>query len=409
VLTAAAPPVVKADDVAVVDLHNPQGGSRFGPNNLGSNNGGDGYSGGLAVDGELGPTPGPVWHGTILPKTDADTWLATAFANYERIVAQEKGVGGGGRGGRGGRFGGPPGNDKDSLLVSLFAYRSDYELGCRAGTETPLAKTVAEIRTDSWNRIASGKGVLLLHELRSEMGGDVFDKMMEDFGRTSAGKAVTTAQFKEAAEKAAGKKLDDFFDTWLNKTGLPATKTEIGSAKSVFSVQSFQNEEEDTLIVYGTADEENTNREAAEALQKAIRERHSNYTIPIKTDAEVTDAELKSHHILLIGRPESNRVVAKLVAKFRDALPVKFGAQSFVVRNEAYANAESGVIAAAENPLNPRYSIVVAAGLNAASTLRTAPRLANVFRPAEVVILRKEGMPRSLVIQGKAAATRAGE
>src|SRR5262249_34711788 len=27
----------------------------------------------------------PAWHGTLLPATDADTWLATAFSAYERI------------------------------------------------------------------------------------------------------------------------------------------------------------------------------------------------------------------------------------------------------------------------------------------------------------------------------------
>ncbi|MBI3411979.1 MAG: hypothetical protein HY040_26920 [Planctomycetes bacterium] len=32
----------------------------------------------------------PAWHGTILPESDADIWLATAFADYERIVAREK-------------------------------------------------------------------------------------------------------------------------------------------------------------------------------------------------------------------------------------------------------------------------------------------------------------------------------
>jgi aminopeptidase N len=290
-------------------------------------------------------------------------------------------------------------------LVSLFAYRSDYEFGCRTGTETPLSKTLSDVRTDAWQRIASGKGVLLLNELRSEIGAETFERMMDDFGRDNAGKAVTTAQFKASAEKAAGKKLDEFFDTWLNKTGLPATKTEIGSAKSIYSVQSFFNEEEDTLIVYGTLDEQNTNREAAEALQQAIRERHSNYTVPIKTDAAVSEEDMKTHHVVLIGRPDTNRVVAQL----GDALAIKFGKQSFVVRNEAYANAESAVIAAAENPLNKRYSVVVATGLNAASTLRTAARLARVNRAAEVVVFPKNGMPRNLVMLGKPAEPRAGE
>jgi hypothetical protein len=406
ILTANAPPTTKVDGPAVVDLHNPEGGSRFGPGGGGNNDTTADTSGVLAVDRDLGPTPGPVWHGTILPKSDADTWLATAFANYERIVAQEKGVGGGrGRRGGGRPGAGAAGSDKDNLLVSLFAYRSDYEFGCRTGTERALSATLADVRSDAWHRIASGKGVLLLHELRSEIGADTFDKMMDDFGRDNAGKAATAAQFKAFAEKACGKKLDDFFDAWLNKTGLPPTKTEIGSAKSIYSVQSFFNEEEDTLIVYGTLDEQNTNREAAEALQQVIRERHSNYTVPIKSDNDATEQDLKTHHVILIGRPDTNRVVAKVA----DALPIQFGKQSFVVRNEAYANAETGVIVAAENPLNKRYSVVVATGLNAASTLRTVPRLARVYRPAEVVVLPKNGMPRNLVMLGKPAEVRAGE
>src|SRR5262249_40361499 len=72
----------------------------------------------------------------------------------------------------------------------------------------------------------------------------------------------------------------------------------------VFSILSFNPEQEQTLIVYGTVDEVATNREAAEAVQKAIRERWSNYTVPIKSDREVSNADLKSHHFLLIGRPD---------------------------------------------------------------------------------------------------------
>ena len=41
-------------------------------------------------------------------------------------------------------------------------------------------------------------------------------------------------------------------------------------------------------------DETPTNREAAEAVQKAIRERWSNYTVPIKSDREVSEADLKA-------------------------------------------------------------------------------------------------------------------
>src|SRR4029079_8316739 len=36
--------------------------------------------------------PSPAWRGTILPASDADTWLAAAFGDYDRIVALEHGL-----------------------------------------------------------------------------------------------------------------------------------------------------------------------------------------------------------------------------------------------------------------------------------------------------------------------------
>ena len=241
----------------------------------------------------------------------------------------------------------------------------------------PLVKTKADIRQSDWHRVASGKGVLLLHALRNELGLEKFSSLMEEFGKGHAGQRVSTEEFRAFVEKGTDHKLNGFFDHWLQETGLPRAKggssaeTVTGLDGGPFSVPTFFSELETTLIVYGTLDEEPTNREAALDLQKAIIEHGSNITVPVKSDREVSDDELKNHHVLLIGRPETNRVVAR----FRTALPVAFGSQSFTVRGETYAHANSAVIVAAENPLNVRYSIVVAAGLSAASTLRTAPQL----------------------------------
>jgi hypothetical protein len=122
--------------------------------------------------------------------------------------------------------------------------------------------------------------------------------------------------------------------------------------------------------------------------------------VPIKSDRETTDADLKNRHLLLIGRPETNSVIAR----FRTALPVTLGRQSFTVRGETYAHALSGVLAAAENPLNPRYSIVVAAGLSAASTLRIAPQLGRGGMTAEVVVYPQGAAAKGLVVAKKEAA-----
>ena len=94
-------------------------------------------------------------------------------------------------------------------------------------------------------------------------------------------------------------------------------------------------------------------------MQKFLRENWSNITVPVKSDHDVTETELKSHHLLLVGRPDSN----VLVGRFRDTLPVTFGSRSFVVRKQTYAHPGSAVIVAAENPTNMRYSVVVFAGI----------------------------------------------
>src|SRR5262249_17864218 len=177
----------------------------------------------------------------------------------------------------------------------------------RASADVPLAKIVACTDEDAWYRIASGKGVLLLHALRERLGDDAFEKAMRTFGEENAGKKGTASQFQGHVEKSSGKALGEFFKQWLQRPGLPSPHQHGG----VFHVLSFLAEIDQTLIVYGTLDEVPTNREAAESLQQAIRERGSNFTVPIKADKDVTEGELRSHHLLLVGRPGSNAVVGR--------------------------------------------------------------------------------------------------
>ncbi|HEX5268833.1 MAG TPA: C45 family autoproteolytic acyltransferase/hydrolase, partial [Gemmataceae bacterium] len=354
VLHAVAPQRDK-DATVAVDLHDPADGRRKvtaaptgeAPQGRGGRRGADAQ--------EL-----PAWHGTLLPKTDADTWLVTAFAAYERVVSSENAM----RKRGGGKL---SAEDRDRLAVTLFQYRSEYELGRRAHPEVALAKTKADVRQNDWHRVASGKGVLLLHALRNELGAEKFAALMEDFGKQHGGKPVSAEEFRAFVEKGADRKLDDFFDRWLQDTGLPKPKEGGATSEAVtgqeggpFGVQTFFDELEQTLIVYGTLDDAASNREAALDLQKGIVERGSNITVPVKSDREATDEDLKTHHLVLVGRPGTNGALARL----RLALPVTFGGQSFAVRGETYAHMGSGVLVAAENPRDGRYSVVVAAGMS---------------------------------------------
>ncbi len=402
----------------------------------------------------------PLWHGTLLPKADADIWLASAFADYERIATRRQKV-------QGKKGDGLTARDRDRQAVELFGYRSRYAAGARAGGDVPLAKTHPELTQNDWYQVASGKGVLLLHELQRLLGDDSFNEMMDAFGREHAGKEVSVAMFRAHVEKVAGKDLGDFFAYWTGQPGLPMLRLgkvavspdhskyrvdgEIRRALPAppmvvdvtvesagdevtqtvrltgdgaitafhittgqkptrivvdkygrsgrgnggpFSVLSFYPEWEHTLIVYGTQDEVPTNREGAEALQKAIIKAGSNFTVPIKADRDVTDADLKAHHLLLIGRPDCNRCVERV----RDALPVTFGPRSFRVRGEVYAHPRSAVIAAAVNPWNSRYSVVVLAGLGAEATRQSAMELLDRGRAAGEVVVLPAGKPAQALV-----------
>ncbi len=307
----------------------------------------------------------PAWHGTIFPRTPADSWLAAAFADYERIVSIENAL----HVESGDSFGKA---EQKKLDAALYAHRSRYATAVRRwGKDVPLDRTVSDVTQSEWYEIAANKGVLLLAELHKAMGHAKFVGFMDAFGRANAGKPVATADFRVAAEKAAGKPLAKIFDPWLTRTGLPGVSNE-ALAKNYWSVDSFEDEPEKALIVFGTLKDVHAHEEAAERLQQAIRRRWSNVTVPIKADSAVTEEDLKDHHLLLVGRPDSNAISAKLSGN----LPVQFTPGSFKVGDVVYGHARSSVIAAGSNPRNPRYSAVLFAGLGAESTWRCVDQMA---------------------------------
>jgi hypothetical protein len=404
-------------------------------------------------------TSEPAWHGTLIPASDADIWLTTAFANYERIVALEHKL----RAEDDDHELGP--EDLDDIAVELAFYRSVYAHGARAGGDFPLAETHATYRGENWYEVASGKGVLLLHTLRGIVGPEVFDNVMDQFGRANAGKAVSSADFKSFLQRTTGRDLGAFFDWWLRRPGLPhiavrriqtvpdgkhwkttvdfdaanvgpmlpvmvsvddgsdevmaqevisasdsrivvnsdARPTRVTVDKhglaardngSPFTILTFDSELEHTLIVYGTADEETGNREAARVLQQSLRRREHNVQPDLKSDREVTDKELKTNNVVLVGRPSTNVVAARYAARF----PVHFDRQSFDVRGEVYSHPESVVIVAADNPMNPRYSMVMIAGLSTLATYQTMPQFEDdVFMYAPIVVLPHAGEEIDLV------------
>jgi len=330
----------------------------------------------------------PVWHGTILPETEADAWLAAAFADYERIVAHEQAIKARVHNGKLGI------RDRERLALDLFAPASRYltAVARRGGKDIALADTRADLRTDEWYDIASGKGVLVLAELRGLMGDRRFETFMDQFGRAHAGRSVAAAAFFDAAEKAHGMLLVDLKDAWLNGEALSKLSSDTRARKSYgrfWSVDSFERQLDKTLIVFGTLAESDSQREAAVALERKLAGRWANFTLPIKADSDVTDSMLKDAHILLVGRPATNRVTARLAK----ALPLQFGPASFTVAGETYAHPHTAVVAAGPSPLAADRSVVVFAGLSAESTWQCARLFPDRGETTAEVLLMEAGTP----------------
>jgi hypothetical protein len=314
------------------------------------------------------------WRGTLLPQTDADTWLAAGFAELEHVVAFEQACR---------KEAGEaevPRSARDLADLALFAHESRLRTAVRRlGRDVPLHETHADPSRREWYDIAAGKGVRILAELRRHLGAAEGDKLFDEFGTSHAGQAVSTEQFVAHCRERAGAAIADRLQELLQSGSEPA-----GSEANIWTIYSFEAEPERTLIIYGTDRDRAAQREAADRLQRAVARRFSNTTIPIRSDVEVSDEELRQNHLLLVGRPAANRIAGRCLTKS----PATFAAGSFSVRGQSFAHPESAMVAAADNPLNPRYSAVVIAGLSAEATWKAIDQIhSEEDEPAPQVLL----------------------
>jgi hypothetical protein len=214
-----------------------------------------------------------------------------------------------------------------------------------------------------WYPIALGQAVLMLHQLRSALPSGKFESLVDQFGTEHANQAVSNQEFK----KWMGKRLDpaalSIIDRWLEED-IEAQD----HVRDAWSIYSFELEPEHAVIIYGGDSNREANLEVAQRLQRAVARRFGNRRIPLIPDTDCDAKRLASHHLLIVGEPQRNRWLVPAAAKSA----VELGHQSFVVRGECYTNAASGVVVAAANPWNPRFSAVVFAGLSTAASHRIA-------------------------------------
>ena len=337
------------------------------------------------------PPTVPAWHGTLLPKSDADLWLTAGFAEYERVVALEAAL-------KERSDGTPTDADKERVELALFRFRADYQSAKALAPTPPPGKPDAiavELDRDRWHREQVAYGVLALHAVREFVGAAPFADAMDAFGRANAGKEVAAADFAAFLGKQTGKDVAAFLAKWPGPSAGPRA----------VSATAWMRDPEAVVIVYGTLGDAAANDATANALQKAVRDQWSNFVIPVKADRDVTDADLAGRHVVLIGRPATNAVTKR----FEPAFPVKFGPASASVRGKVYAHDRTAVVAAGANPADGRYAAVVLAGLSADTTYHAVAALMKSHAPASDVLVIVGGKVKPVPATAKPADLPASE
>jgi hypothetical protein len=280
---------------------------------------------------------GRLWKGWVLPASDSDIWLAAGSAAYYRSAST---------------------NDFTRELNRL---RAEYRGAALAG-DVPLSQLHPELRSANWRKIAELKGALLLDALRAEIGDEKFFHLMQNFFETNATRRVTTAAFRVAAAKIAGKPLDTLFDRWLNGLGLPGD-----SGGPSYVVVDIVARLGSALIVYGTNADAGANRYAAEEIQKDYLDLFES-AVPIRKDFELTDADLRTHDVVFVGRPESNSALAAIAQRIR----LEYAGGEFRIDGGEHASEYDALMLAAANPLDAKKMVLVIAGNSALQTVKLA-------------------------------------
>jgi hypothetical protein len=129
------------------------------------------------------------------------------------------------------------------------------------------------------------------------------------------------------------------------------------------------------LIGWGSTRTPEVHRTLALQWREVLAEATTELLLPARPDAELSDKDLQSHDLILLGGAEDNAVVARLQTEGK--LPATFGSGWFRWRGRHFTRPEDGLALAFPNPWNPQRTIYLLAGNSALQLYhmtRSAPR-----------------------------------
>jgi hypothetical protein len=270
---------------------------------------------------------GRLWKGWILPATDADVWFVAGSAAYRRVLQSK--------------------NMEEALDAQRATWRA--------------VELIPDTPSNHFQR-ERAKGVLFLDSLRAKMGDAPFLKLMSDYFAANTTKTVAAQSFLDQA----GAKIDV-----IDPPDGPA-----------YLVRDIWGKLASSVIVYGTLRDAGANRYAAEQMQTRFLDRYES-EVPIYKDFEVTDELLRHHEVVFVGRPESNSALDR----WSEKLGLDYQDAAFKIDGKVHASEREGLILASQNPFDATHMVLVVAGNDALSTVKSE----KADLPADEYVIFRDG------------------
>ncbi|KFA93148.1 hypothetical protein Q664_10965 [Archangium violaceum Cb vi76] len=109
------------------------------------------------------------------------------------------------------------------------------------------------------------------------------------------------------------------------------------------------------LFVHGSARGVEADRTLTLNFRDVVADAFMDVLAPLKPDAEVTDQELASRDLFVLGGAEDNGLVARLAAE--KELPVEIGRRFFRWQGKTYGRSDDGLAVALPNPWNAKRTL----------------------------------------------------
>lgn len=118
-----------------------------------------------------------------------------------------------------------------------------------------------------------------------------------------------------------------------------------------YSLSSFTEDFQHTLIVYGTSRQIEANHTLALNWQTTLADAYTETLVPLRKDCEVTENELAGSDLMILGQTEDNSLLSRLSGR----LPgLETGKNYFRWQGTTFSRPDDGLIYVIPNPFNPR-------------------------------------------------------